>query len=145
MLGHDLLVTPVLTPNVSTVGGWFPGRGAVTWRDFYSHDVLKTNPGQNTTVDAPLGTIPVHIREGAAILMHPNPQYTIEETLTTPYGLLISQATDGYAFGHAYIDDGESIQPTPHRNVEFHVSTGRIQIEVEPLNSRKYVRGLRGS
>ncbi|EKM60293.1 glycoside hydrolase family 31 protein [Phanerochaete carnosa HHB-10118-sp] len=33
LVGRDILVAPVLTPNVSTVEGVFPGQGLVTWRD----------------------------------------------------------------------------------------------------------------
>ena len=78
---------------------------------------------------APLGHIPVHIREGVAILMHTRSGYTIAETLRSPYTLVVFQAANGYAFGHTYFDDGESVPPTPHRNVQFFVGTGLIRVE----------------
>ncbi|EKM60245.1 glycoside hydrolase family 31 protein [Phanerochaete carnosa HHB-10118-sp] len=129
MVGRDLLVTPVLTPNVSTVDGIFPGRGRTIWRDWYTHEVVNASVGANTTLSAPLGHIPVHIRDGSAILLHAKTGYTIAETRTSPYALLISQASDGYAFGSAYMDDGESLPPTPNRSVQFHAIRGELKIE----------------
>jgi alpha-glucosidase len=117
----------VPTPNTYT-SGIFPGQGHTTWRDWNTHDVVNATASVNTTLAAPLGHIPVHIRGGSAILLHAAPAYTIAETRAGPYALLVSQAADGYAFGNAYIDDGESIPPTPHRNLEFHVSTGELEI-----------------
>lgn len=152
LVGRDILVTPVLTPNVSSVDGKnlvlaqtfdhhvsltnictgiFPGEGRIIWRDFWTHNVIDTTPGANTTLPAPLGSIPVHIRDGSALLLHSKPGYTITETRAGPYSLLVAQATDGYAFGDAYIDDGETAPPTPSRRLKFHSSRGVIKITSE--------------
>lgn len=61
--------------------------------------------------------------------MHAQPGYTTAETLTSPYTLLVFQAADGYAFGHTYLDDGESLPPTPHTNVQFFVEDGSIKVK----------------
>lgn len=131
MVGHDILVTPVLAPSVNTVNGnpviqafssilvaetthpigagHFPGRGQITWRDWYTHDVVNASAsGSTTSLSAPLGHINVHIRDGSAILCSGKPAYTIEETRQGPYSLLISLTKAGTAFGTAYLDDGES-------------------------------------
>lgn len=108
--------------------GIFPGRGRVTWRDWFTHDVVNASIGTNTTLDAPLGTINVHIRDGSAILLHSQPAYTIEETRQGPYSLLVSQAADGYAFGTAYIDDGETVPPTPNSTLTFKSQKGGLSI-----------------
>ncbi|KAL6305606.1 glycosyl hydrolases family 31-domain-containing protein [Sparassis latifolia] len=128
LVGRDLLITPVLTPNVSTVEGIFPGAGQVIWRDWYTHAAVNATPGGNTTLSAPLGHINVHVRDGAAILLHPQPAYTIAETRASPYGLVVSQAADGYAFGTAYIDDGESLPPTANTTLTFRASSGRLDV-----------------
>ncbi|PSR99298.1 hypothetical protein PHLCEN_2v4157 [Hermanssonia centrifuga] len=129
LIGRDILITPVLTPNVSTVDGIFPGRGRVIWRDWYTHNVVNSSTdGSPTTLSAPLGHINVHIRDGSAILLHGQPAYTVAETRQGPYSLLVSQAADGFAFGTAYIDDGESIPPTPSRTIEFHAVKGSLKI-----------------
>ncbi|EPQ61327.1 hypothetical protein GLOTRDRAFT_119185 [Gloeophyllum trabeum ATCC 11539] len=128
LVGRDILVTPVLTPNVSTVDGIFPGRGSVTWRDWYTHDVVNATVGANTTLDAPLGHINVHIRDGSALLLHAAPAYTIEETRQGPYSLLVSLASDGSAFGTAYVDDGESYPLGPNRTITFQVADGELNV-----------------
>ncbi len=83
------------------------------WRDWYTHDVVNASISQNTTLSAPLGHIPVHIRDGSALLLHQSPAYTTTETRQGPFSLLVSLAADGYAFGTAYLDDGISYPPGP--------------------------------
>ncbi|KAI0638733.1 glycosyl hydrolases family 31-domain-containing protein [Trametes polyzona] len=129
LIGRDLLVTPVLTPNISTVDGILPGRGRATWRDWYTHEVIQTTHSAKKTLDAPLGHINVHVRDGAAILLHDRPAYTIEETREGPFALLVSQAADGYAFGTAYLDDGESVPPTPNTTLSISARKGELTIE----------------
>ncbi|KAG8869470.1 hypothetical protein FRB97_001206 [Tulasnella sp. 331] len=129
MVGSDILVTPVLAPNVTTVDGHFPGRGAVIWRDWYTHDVVNASSGSLVTLPAPLGHINIHIRDGSAILCSGAPAYTIEETRQGPYSLLVSLAADGGAFGTAYLDDGESYPPGPNRILTFQTITGKLVIK----------------
>lgn len=79
-----------------------------------------------------MGHIPVHIRSGAAILLHSQPGYTTNETLQSPYSLLVSLSSDGSAFGSAYIDDGITL-PTgnitvSNRTLAFSVGDGRLSI-----------------
>ena len=128
LIGRSVLVTPALTPNVSTVSGVFPGRGAVVWRDWYTHEVVNATAGGNTTLDAPLGHINVHVRDGAALLLHAKPGYTTAETRAGPYALLVTQDAAGRAFGTAYVDDGESVPPTPNVIVTFRAFKGKLTI-----------------
>ena len=130
LVGRDILVTPVLTPNVSTVAGVFPGRGSTIWRDWYTHKAVDvpSTPGANVTLDAPLGHINVHVRDGAAILLYAQPGYTITETAAGPYSLLVTLDKSGHAFGTAYVDDGETVPPTPNTTLTFKASGGRLTI-----------------
>ncbi|KAJ3503798.1 hypothetical protein NLJ89_g8272 [Agrocybe chaxingu] len=128
LVGADILVTPVLEPNVSIVSGFFPGRGEVIWRDWYTHNVVNSTPGAPTTLSAPLGHINVHIRDGSALLLHSEPRYTIAETRQGPYSLLVSLNTEGVAYGSAYIDDGISYPPGPHRTLTFSIRNNSISI-----------------
>ncbi|KAH9885232.1 glycosyl hydrolases family 31-domain-containing protein [Cubamyces lactineus] len=128
LVGRDILITPVLTPNASTVDGIFPGCGRNIGRDWYTHSVVDTTAGANSTLDAPLGHINVYIRDGSAMLLHAQPDYTTAETRAGPYSLLVSQASDGYAFGTAYVDDGESVPPTPHMTLTFRARKGKLTI-----------------
>ncbi|EJF67386.1 hypothetical protein DICSQDRAFT_151660 [Dichomitus squalens LYAD-421 SS1] len=130
LIGRDILVTPVLTPNVSSVAGVFPGRGNTVWRDWYTHEAVDVpaTPGENVTLDAPLGHINVHVRDGAAILLYAQPGYTVTETAAGPYSLLVTLDKGGHAFGTAYVDDGESVPPTPNTTLTFRAGEGRLAI-----------------
>nr|VWP01427.1 Neutral alpha-glucosidase AB [Ganoderma boninense] len=75
LVGRDILVTPVLDPNVTTPG------------------------------------------------------YTTTETRGGPWELLVSLDKDGRTFGTAYVDDGESLPPTPHTDLTFWVAGGVLFIE----------------
>lgn len=131
LVGRDILVTPVLHPNVSAVDGMFPGRGKVIWRDWYTHEAVQTVLGQFTTLSAPLNHINVHIRDGSALLLHSTPAYTIEETRRGPYSLLVSLSSDFQAFGSAYIDDGDSYPPGPNRILTFNITKGQFRLSSE--------------
>lgn len=98
------------------------------WRDWYTHDVVNATHGGPTTLSAPLSHINVHIRDGSAILLHAKPAYTIQETREGPYSLLVSQSSDGLAFGSAYIDDGVSFPPGPSKNLTFSATRGEVRI-----------------
>ncbi|KAL5534874.1 hypothetical protein ACEPAG_1339 [Sanghuangporus baumii] len=128
MVGRDILVTPVLEPNTSSVDGIFPGRGNVTWRDWYTHEVVNATAGGNTTLDAPLGHINVHIRDAAVLLLHSQPAYTTTETRAGPFGLLVTlpSSENASAFGTAYIDDGVSFPPGPNTTLVFEANRGRL-------------------
>ncbi|ESK96883.1 alpha-glucosidase [Moniliophthora roreri MCA 2997] len=128
MIGRDILVTPVLEPNVTTVEGTFPGRGQVIWRDFYTHTAIEPSSDGTVTLSAPLGHINVHVRDSAAILLHAEPGYTIEETRQGPFSLLVSLSQSGVAFGSSYIDDGISSPPGPNTTINFMISNNELNI-----------------
>lgn len=98
------------------------------WRDWYTHEVVNASAGQPTTLSTPLGHINVHIRDGSALLLHSAPAYTVEETRQGPYSLLVSLASDFRAFGSAYVDDGDSYPPGPHRTLTFTSAKGELRI-----------------
>ncbi|KAG1730127.1 glycosyl hydrolases family 31-domain-containing protein [Suillus paluster] len=129
LVGSDILVTPVLIPGATTVEGIFPGRGSVIWRDWYTHAVVDATSGGNTTLDADISHINVHIRDNSALLLHQEPGYTIYETREGPYALLVSLNAAGTAFGNAYVDDGISFPPGPSRSLTFQVAEGTLEIE----------------
>ncbi|TDL22445.1 glycoside hydrolase family 31 protein [Rickenella mellea] len=126
LVGPSILVTPVLTPNATTVDAVFPGQGQVTWRDWYTHDVVN---GTNATLAAPLSHINVHIRDGAALLLHQKPAYTIEETRQGPFSLLVSLTKGGSASGSAYLDDGVSFPPGPSTTLTMNATKNQLTVE----------------
>ena len=92
---------------------------------------MNATSGGNTTLDAPLSHINIHIRDNSAILLHQEPGYTIYETREGPYALLVSLNAAGMAFGTAYVDDGISFPPGPSRSLTFQAASGMLKIESE--------------
>lgn len=127
----ESLATPMQTINRKLIGpqGIFPGRGTVIWRDWWTHAVVNTTPGANTTLSAPISHINVHIRDSSILLLHQEPAYTIYETREGPYSLLVSLNKAGTAWGDAYVDDGESYPPGANRILNFFASEGELDIQ----------------
>ncbi|KAF9779894.1 glycosyl hydrolases family 31-domain-containing protein [Thelephora terrestris] len=140
MIGNALLVTPVLHPNVTTVQGHFPGIGIVIWRDFFTYERLLGS-AQTQNLEVPLGKIGLHIRSGAAIVLHQEPGHTIASTRRSDLSLLVSLSpgADGVARGRLYLDDGESQPPTPHRDVEIFANGGRRGGKLRLVSEGTYV------
>lgn len=113
MFGDDLLVSPVLEPNVTQIQALFPEAGG-KWRNVFTYQALDVVPDKNVTVEAALSTINVHLRPGKVLLTHSQPSYTVHETAQSPFGLVVNLNCHGYAKQHFYLDDG--ITPAPTRN-----------------------------
>lgn len=111
--------------------GIFPGGTSTIWRDWYTHEVVNATVGGPTTLSAPLGHINVHIRDGAALLLHANPAYTIEETQAGPFSLLISQSASGLAHSTVYFDDGLSSPPGPSSILTLSATRNAVIAEVQ--------------
>ncbi|KAI9815815.1 MAG: hypothetical protein M1832_005229 [Thelocarpon impressellum] len=120
LLGRDILVTPVMTPGATTVDAVFPGMAlGGRWYDWYTHaPVNESLAGQNTSIPAPLGHIPVHVR-GGAVLATQGMAPTTREARRTPWSVLAALGGNGLASGNLYLDDGESLAPTEVLDVEF--------------------------
>ena len=108
LIGPSILVSPQLQPNSTTVTATFPSVNGVTWTNWWTHKVVDTSSGDVQTVDAPLSSIPVHIRSGSVLLTHSNPGYTLGETRKGGYGLVVVLDKNGFAGGTARLDDGLS-------------------------------------
>src|SRR6266516_2993886 len=71
---------------------------------------MEVTAGVNTTINAPLGHIPVYIR-GGSVLPIQEPALTTRDSRKNPWGLLTALSADGSATGELYLDDGESVIP----------------------------------
>jgi len=116
MVGPALIVTPVLSSGADNVRGYFPAG------KFYSYfnytDVIQSSTGQAVTLEAPISTIPLHIRAGY-IIPTQTPAYTVAETRANPYTLLVAlQSDNAQATGDLYIDDGLS-QDAPQQDYTY--------------------------
>lgn len=118
-LGPAILVTPVLAQGAKTVNGVFPGVGAgAVYYDWYTQTAVEASPGENKTIDAPLGHIPVFIR-GGYVLPLQEPAMTTRDARKNPWGVLAALGLGGSAKGSLYIDDGESQIQNATLYVEF--------------------------
>lgn len=122
-LGPALLVTPALDQGVTTVDGVFPGSGhgassgggggggggGEVYYDWYTHVAVQpTRPGENVTLPAPLGHIPLFVR-GGYVLPVQEPAMVTRDARKTPWGVIVALGVDGRAGGSLYVDDGESV------------------------------------
>ncbi|KAL4919930.1 glycosyl hydrolases family 31-domain-containing protein [Aspergillus aurantiobrunneus] len=131
LVGSSILVIPVLEPQVNSVKGVFPGVGqGEVWYDWYTQAVVDAQAGVNTTIEAPLGHIPVYVR-GGSILPMQEPALTTRDARQTPWALLAALNRDGMASGQLYLDDGESIHPDATLNVEFAISQSRLSVSAQ--------------
>ena len=134
LLGPSILVTPVLNQGDTTVDGVFPGlvEGTDVYYDWYNHSqVAVPSSSKNTTIDAPLGFIPVFIRGGAVLAMQ-QPALTTRDARKTGWSILIALDIHGTASGSLYLDDGESIHPNATKMVSMKAarSMGRVSLNV---------------
>ncbi|KAI2638443.1 glycoside hydrolase family 31 protein [Xylaria nigripes] len=127
MLGDAILITPVLEQGATTVSGVFPGIASDTiWYDWYEQTrVSGVEPGQNVTIEAPLGHIPVYVRGGHVLPMH-EPGLTTAAVRSSPWSLIVALNMAGEASGGLYIDDGESVAPETTTWVDFSVSKSSL-------------------
>ncbi|EON68635.1 hypothetical protein W97_07893 [Coniosporium apollinis CBS 100218] len=109
MLGPGLLITPVLKPLVTTIRGVFPSVvDDVVWYDYYALAHMDVWTDVNTTLQAPLEHIHMHVR-GGSIVARQAPGNTTATLRRYPWGLLVALNANGEARCDLYIDDGESL------------------------------------
>lgn len=103
-LGPAILVTPVLTQGSTTVDGVFPGlaEGTDCYYDWYNHSSIAVPDIQNTTIQAPLGHIPVYIRGGHVLAMQQSGSsiLTTRDARKTGWSILVALGVDGMARGN---------------------------------------------
>ncbi|KAI2783821.1 glycoside hydrolase family 31 protein [Daldinia loculata] len=128
LLGDAVLVTPCLVQGATTVDGVFPGVGSGTvWYDWYNKtSITGVASGQNVTIDAPLGHIPVYVRGGKVIPLQ-EPGLTTAAVRASPWSLLVALDGDGHASGGLYLDDGESLVPNTTTWVDFTVGNSSLK------------------
>jgi alpha-glucosidase (family GH31 glycosyl hydrolase) len=102
MVGNDLLVAPILKPDVTRRLVYLP-KGI--WYDYWTN--RKYEGGTTISVDAPLETVPMFVRGGAIIPMGPEMNYVGEKPFD-PVTFNIYPDEKGSASTMLYEDDGLS-------------------------------------
>ncbi|RFU25375.1 hypothetical protein B7463_g10963, partial [Scytalidium lignicola] len=131
LLGSSLMITPVLVQGAISVDGVFPGVGTgEVWYDWYNQSAVTAGPGENITIAAPLGHIPVYIR-GGSVLPIQEPGMTTKECRANPWGLIVASSVEGKAKGQLYLDDGESLKPNATLLVQFSLVEQSLHTSVQ--------------
>ena len=127
MLGPCLMVTPVLDQGATNVDGVFPGTANGTiWYDWYTQSMMQNlSPGQNVTIQAPLGHIPLYVR-GGSILPMQGAALTTYAARQNDWALLVALDQQGSATGSLYVDDGESLVQNATLDVTFTATNGSL-------------------
>lgn len=133
MIGEAVLVTPVMSYNATNVTGYFP-QG--TWYSLWDYTPVNHSTGSaNATLPAPLGMIPVHMRDGTIVPMQRYANVTRDVIISPitlvvalrdreamngtglmPYGdqqncadVMSANAGSLVSCGYLYLDDGQNI------------------------------------
>lgn len=140
-LGPAILVTPVLNQGYTNVSGVFPGTGTgEVYYDWYNLSAVNAHPGENVTIDAPLGHIPVYIR-GGNVIPTQEPALVTRDARRNPWGIIAALSVGGTAAGTLYIDDGESLVQNATLLVEVR-SQKSFHDRMSMSADRTEVRGL---
>ena len=155
LLGPSLLVIPVLEPGAIAVQGVFPGvQHGEVWYDWYNQSRIVDQAalrGENVSIPAPLGHIPVFVRGGSVLPMQPlQDALTIREARKHAWTLLVGLDGCETAMGSLYMDDGESVHPAATLEVAMTVEAQTLHVrrigafdEPNPLTDVT-VMGVRG-
>lgn len=126
LLGPSIMVAPALGQGQTEVQAIFPGVGQGTvWYDWYEQTAMSAQPGENVTMPAPLGHIPVFVR-GGSILPQQEALYTTAESRNSSWSLLCALDADGAATGVLYVDDGVSLVQSAILLVDMTASNGSL-------------------
>lgn len=118
MIGNDLLVAPVLKPDVTSRLVYLPEG---TWYDYWTN--TKHEGGTMITVAAPLETVPMFVRAGAIIPSGPEMNY-VGEKPSDPITFNIYPDDQGSASVTLYEDDGVS---TVYKQEGFRRTTVKVR------------------
>ncbi|KAJ5053505.1 hypothetical protein NUH16_010577 [Penicillium rubens] len=132
MLGPSILVIPVLEQGATSVNGVFPGliEGEEVWYDWYNNTAVPVPAQANTTINAPLGHIPVYARGGSVFPLQQS-ALTTRDARNSPWDILVALDKDGSATGNLYLDDGVSVTPNATLHAEFKVENRKLETLIE--------------
>lgn len=127
-LGSAVLVTPALNQGQTSVDGVFPGllEGTDVYYDWYNQSAVSIPSKKNTTIDAPLGHIPVYIR-GGHVLVTQEMRMTTRDARKSDWSLIVAIGKNGHANSSVYLDDGISIEPNSTKTVTVNAQVGTKQ------------------
>ncbi|RBW68304.1 glycoside hydrolase family 31 protein [Bacillus taeanensis] len=117
MFGDSMMLAPVVTKGQTSRNVYLPE--GVNWTDYWTGK--QYSGGQTITVDAPLGHLPIFVKDGSIIPTREVQQYTDEKPLTN---LVLDTYLDKNASYNFYEDDGatEDYKQGEYNLTEFDVT-----------------------
>lgn len=107
LIGSNVMVSPVLEPNVTRVKAFFPPG---SWYSLFDMtQAIVSKEAQYVTLDAPLNVVNVHLYENAIIPMQQGGTLS-KDARTTPFTLIVAfpvGASEGEAKGKLFLDNDE--------------------------------------
>ncbi|KAK6931489.1 Glycoside hydrolase family 31 [Dillenia turbinata] len=107
LLGHSVMVSPVLTQGKTEVKALFPGG---TWYSLFDMtQAIVSKEAHFLTLDAPLNVINVHLYQNTILPMQRGGTIS-KEARMTPFSLIVSfpaGASEGQATGELFLDDDQ--------------------------------------
>ena len=98
-----------MAQGATNVSGVFPGSGkGEVYYDWYTYSPVQASAGENVTIDAPLGHIPLYVR-GGNVIPTQEPAMTTRDSRRNPWGVIAALSLEGSDYGSLYVDDGESV------------------------------------
>lgn len=105
LLGNNILVSPVVSPGVTTVEAYFP-KGI--WYNLFDFSRVKSR-GENFTLPAPADSINVHLHEGQILPMQ-EARLTSAEVRKSPFSLVVAFGESSSASGKLFLDNGVDLE-----------------------------------
>lgn len=125
MFGPALLVSPVLQKDADQRELYLPA--SLAWYDFWTGKTLKGS--EHITVNAPLDTLPLHVRAGSILPLGPEIEYTGQKP-EEPIELRIYRGADGDFELYEDAGDTYAYQQGQHVIIPMHWSdsSGKLTI-----------------
>lgn len=124
--GDALLVSPVTTPNDTSVTFYMPND---LFYDFDTYEKILGTGTNMTRNDVGYSEIPVFIRGGSIIPLRVNSANTTTELRQENFELIIAPSSNGSASGELYLDDGESLEPADISMLNFTYGNGSLEMD----------------
>jgi lysosomal alpha-glucosidase len=109
MLGHSILVAPILTPEFTdtTLDMYLPSG---YWYSYYFTNISTDSVGEGYAAKVPNNSIPIFVR-GGSIIVGQQPELTTTESRKNKFEIKVYLSKEGNASGIFYWDDGVSNSP----------------------------------
>jgi len=125
LVGHDLLVAPVVVQNQRARSVYFPKGDA--WIDWWSG--ARYDGGKTVKIDAPLERLPLFVRAGAVVPMQPVIQST-RETKDVQLTIAVAVGAAGASEIHQDAGDGYAYRKGASRTIKITTSADKVRLEI---------------